>query len=98
MPYMKWRFLQSTVEEDQFFGGREHIINWASGGNGMLRPGLANQAYGHRGVVVSQMRKLSCTLYTGELYDNNCAVIVPYNSEHLPAVWAYCQSPEFYSS
>jgi len=95
MPYKAWRFLQSTVEANQLFGGREHIINWATNGKGMLRPGLANQAYGRFGVAVSQMSKLPCTLYTGELYDNNCAVIVPNNPEHLPAIWAYCQSPDF---
>jgi hypothetical protein len=95
MPYKAWRFLQSTVEANQLFGGREHIINWVTNGKGMLRPGLANQAYGRFGVAVSQMNKLPCTFYTGELYDNNCAVIVPNNPKHLPAIWAYCQSPEF---
>ena len=98
MPYNAWRFLQSTVESNQLFGGREHIINWASRGKGMLRPGLANQAYDHDGVVISQIGKLSCTLYTGELYDNNCAVIAPNNPKHLPAIWAYCQSSEFYTA
>jgi len=41
------------------------------------------------------MGKLPCALYTGELFDNNCAVIVPKNSKYLPAIWTYCQSPEF---
>ena len=29
--------------------------------------------------AVSQMGALPCTLYTGELFDNNCAVIIPKN-------------------
>jgi hypothetical protein len=95
IPYGAWRFLQSTVEINKTFGGREHVINWTSGGKGMLRPGIGNQAYGHNGVTISQMGKLPCTLYTGELYDNNCAAIVPNDPKHLPAIWAYCQSPEF---
>lgn len=41
------------------------------------------------------MRHLPYTLYTGDLYDNNCAAIVPKNPEHLPAIWAFCSSPEF---
>lgn len=94
-PYGAWRFLQSTVEINRAFGGREHIINWVSSGKGMLRPGIGNLAYGCSGVIISQMGKLPCTLYTGELYDNNCAAIVPSDPKHLPAIWAYCQSPEF---
>jgi hypothetical protein len=95
MPHDEWRFVQSTVGISLAFSGREHIINWRSYGKGMLRPGLANKAYGRNGVTVSQMGKLQCTLYTGELYDNNCATIVPNNPDHLPAIWAYCQSSEF---
>jgi hypothetical protein len=41
------------------------------------------------------MTSLPCTLYTGELFDNNTAVILPKDPAHLPAIWAYCSSPEF---
>ena len=54
-----------------------------------------NQAWGKRGVCVSQMGVLSCTLYTGDLFDNNTAVILPKDSKHLLAIWAFCQSSEF---
>jgi N-6 DNA Methylase len=93
--YKTWRFLQGTVEANEAFSGREHIVNWTSSGKGMLRPGIANPSYGHKGVAISQMNKLPCTLYTGELYDNSCAAMVPHNPTHLPAIWAYCQSPQF---
>ena len=90
-----WRFLQSTVKAVLSFGGREHIVDWSLEGKGMLRPGLANPAYGRRGVSVSQMSNLPCTLYTGELYDNNSGAIVPYKAEHVAAIWAFCSSSEF---
>ena len=35
------------------------------------------QAWGKRGVAISQMGNLPCTLYTGELFDSNAAAIVP---------------------
>src|SRR5205823_2653943 len=87
-----WLNLQSTVSRTQPYGGREHVINWSSRGNGMLRPGLANPSYGQKGVAISQAGELYCTLYTGELYDNNTCAIVPKDSSVLPAVWAFCSS------
>lgn len=95
LPFGGWRYLQSTVETPQDFGGREQIVDWSSNGRGMLRPGLGNQAYGCQGVLISQMGSLPCTLYSGDLYDNNCAPIIPRDPKHLPAIWAFCRSPQF---
>lgn len=103
----KWALIQSTTQATQIYGGRESILFWENG-QGQLRE-LAkelrerlhdtdrrgNQAWGKMGVGVSQMGALPCSLYTGELFDNNCAVIIPKNAEHLPAIWAYCRSSEF---
>ena len=91
----RWRLLQSTVESSCHYGGRHQVIDWASGGKGMLRPGTENMAYGKRGVVISLMTELAWTLYGGELYDNNCGTIVPNNPKHLEAVVAFCASPDF---
>jgi hypothetical protein len=90
-----WRFLQSTVEVSGWYGGREHVINWTTQGSGMLRPGRANESYGNAGICISLMHDLRWTLYTGELYDNNCGAIVPHESENLAAIAAYCSSPAF---
>jgi len=40
------------------------------------------------------MQKLPVTLYTGELFDSNVAVILPHDPAHLAAVWAFCSSPD----
>ncbi|HYT46294.1 MAG TPA: SAM-dependent DNA methyltransferase, partial [Methylomirabilota bacterium] len=104
-----WVFQYSTVSTTREFGGCEHILLWEDGkgqlaeyhaqlaslryASGAWKQG--RHAWGKKGVIVSQMGKLPCTLYTGELFDNNCAVIVPKNSKYLPAIWAYCRSPEF---
>ena len=42
------------------------------------------------------MNQLPVTLYSGELFDNNSAVICPEKPAHLPAIWAFCSSREFY--
>ncbi|MFT5758586.1 MAG: hypothetical protein ACI9LM_003332 [Alteromonadaceae bacterium] len=54
--------------------------------------------WGRRGVLVSRMRYLASTFYTGDLYDQNAAVIVPKSDSHLLAVIAYCSSKEFHQN
>jgi hypothetical protein len=41
------------------------------------------------------MRVLPVTLYTSFAFDNNTAVIVPHNTDHLPAIWCFCSSSEY---
>lgn len=90
-----WRTLQSTPRETKLFTGKEHIINWTTKGKGMLRPGTTNEAYGHAGIAIGQMRILPTTLFDGSLYDNNTGTVVPHNSDHQPAIWCYCSSLEY---
>ena len=100
MPHPDWEFQQSTVPDTVPFGGREHIL-WWQGGKGALHntEGVyirGDRGWGKRGVTVSQMGDLPVTLYTGEYVDNNAAVILPRDPRDLPAIWAYCSSPEFH--
>lgn len=94
----RWQFLQSVPERTSYYLGKEHVIDWSSQGEGMLRPGTENKAYGRRGVALGQMRALPATLYYGELYDNNTGVIVPNGEADLTATWCYCSSPAFTES
>ncbi|QRI75054.1 MULTISPECIES: N-6 DNA methylase [Rhodococcus] len=108
LPHPDWEFQQSTVRSTQPYGGREHII-WWEGGNGRFHRFVAERLgewgvgawirgdglKGRRGVAVSQMGDLPVTIYTGELFDNNTATIIPMSESDLPAIWAYCSSSEF---
>ena len=99
LPLPDWEHQQSTVRSTCHYGGREHVIHWC-GGNGALQddPGAvirSKASLGKRGVAISQMGSLAATLYTGELFDNNTAVILPKSDDDLPAIWAYCSSPDF---
>jgi len=94
-----WAFCQSTVQSHTLYGGREHVLLW-QGGRGVLSslPGArihGRDAWGKRGVHVSQMRHLPCSLYDGELWDNNSAPVVPDDPALLPAIWCFCSSPEY---
>lgn len=93
--HTKWKFLQTTPKKTSHFVGHELIIDWSSKGNGMLRPGTTNEAYGKCGIAIGQMKGLPTTLYDGSLYDNNTGVVVPHNPIHLPAIWCFCSSPKY---
>jgi hypothetical protein len=91
----EWEFFLSTVSEDVFYGGRSDIINWATSGEGMTRPRKGNKSIGKKGVAISQMGALPCTIYTGELYDSNVAPIVPFEENNLSKFWPFFISTEF---
>jgi hypothetical protein len=103
-----WEFEQSTVSGIKHYGGREKVILWEEG-VGQLRAFAAevkerlhdadrrgNEAWGKMGVAVSQMMNLPVTIYTGEKFDANTAVIYPTDQSLISAIWAFCSSPEFY--
>jgi hypothetical protein len=91
----KWKLLQSTFSRSGYFDGKDSVVDWSTLGSGMLRPGVENDSYGQKGVVVSQMGSLPVSLYNGEFYDNNCAVLIPFDSNNLPAIFEYCKSETF---
>ena len=95
-----WRFLQGTYDDTRFYGGREHVFYWSDNGKIHLQNPRAriqgHAGWGKPGISVSMMRDLPCSLYTGEMFDISCSPIVPNNPTHLPAIWAFCSSPEFY--
>lgn len=108
LPHPDWEFQQSTVRSTTPYGGREHILRW-EGGKGHLHEFVAERLgewgvgawirgvglSGKRGVAISQMGNLPATIYTGELFDNNTAVILPKDPSDLEAIWAYCSSEDF---
>jgi hypothetical protein len=92
-------FWQSTVDRTVTYGGRELML-WMGqdlkdaffAGTAYLR---GQDAWGRGGVAVKQIGDLPATLYTGEKFDTNIAVILPHQASHLPAIWAFCSSPEY---
>lgn len=105
-----WSFLQSTVESTQDYSGRNYCFFWQSGKGRLvslaeelrtlpnhegIRPTRGSEAWGKPGVLVSVMSALPVTMYSGNHFDANSAVIVPKNPSDLPAVWAYLSSNQF---
>jgi len=102
-----WAFQQGTVETPQAWGGREHVLAWDSkigrvrGMSQAEREQIHNQdqsgqqAWGKKGVAVGLMRELKPTLYSGEVHEKALAALIPHKEDLLPAIWAFCSSPEF---
>jgi hypothetical protein len=97
--YVYWQSAPEAVHE---FRGRELTLHYAVGLSEAIATGGAyirgEDAWGRDGVAVRQLRDLSCTLYTGNLFDTNVAVIVPFDASHLPAIWTFCSSSQFRES
>lgn len=102
-----WEAEQSTVEATQPYGGRSGILQWEQGRGELYRFGRENveslhnvdrrgeEAWERLGVAVAQIGKLPATLFGGQKFDTNAAVLLPRKPALLPALWAYCSSADF---
>lgn len=104
----RWRPLQGSVEEHVDYGGRDMAVLWENGQGALYRfvaerlgkdsTGAwlrGENAWGRDGIAVSQMAGLTCSLYRGDLFDENTAVVIPKNSSYLLPIYAYMQSDEY---
>lgn len=105
-----WAPLQVSVGENVIYGGRSDAIFWESGNGHLLefvteklgegKTGAwirGREAWGRWGIAVSQMSSLSTSLYSGDLFDENTAVIIPKDADQLEAIFSFCRSDEFRS-
>ncbi len=103
----RWTFQQTTVQEHKSFGGLELVLYYDKN-EGHLREEAwirreklhdsdqrGNKAWGNKGIGISQMRILPVSLYTGETFDSNIAIIYPKDPSLALPIWTYCQS-DFY--
>jgi N-6 DNA Methylase len=103
----EWVFQQSTVEGTCYYGGRSLVIYFDEE-SGHLREDAAirrerlhdsdqrgNTAWGRGGICVNQMNSMPVTIYTGEKFDSNVAVVSPGSDDHIPAIWCFLQSIDF---
>ena len=95
-----WSCFELPCDLPKPFGGREGILRWENGVGVLASASYARvqgtEAWKKQGVAIRQTRTLPATRYTGDLYDQSSAAIIPFNPSDLPAVWAYCSSPQFH--
>lgn len=102
-----WKPLHVTFANTCEFTGREQIIDWRKSSLALCvydherelwlanRWNRGSEGWGKKGVAISQMGGLGATLFSGEVYQNGVAAIIPKDERHLPAVWAFCSSDDF---
>ena len=91
-----YRYFQSTVEQISEYSGREHVLYWR-GEDWLIHESPSavvrgRQAWAKKGIAVSAMGDLFCTVYTGDLYDDNTVVLIPDRESDLVTVWAHVSS------
>jgi hypothetical protein len=104
-----WEFIQSSVDETQNYGGRTNVIFWEKERGQLYEYAQSvkhlNHAaqnwlrgkpnWGKQGVCVSKMRSLKASIYGGNIYDENCCALIPFDDSILPALWCFCSSCEY---
>jgi hypothetical protein len=99
---LTWSFFQLPCDEQKAFGGREGMLRWEQGKGDLSRYEGARiqgtEVWGRQGVAIRQTRSLPATVYSGDLYDQSSAVIVPHDNAHLASIWALCSSPNFHAA
>ena len=103
----KWWPIHLAVDTSCHFGGMHTFIDYDMK-NGHLRESKkirriklhdsdqrGNQAWGKKGVFVSRMGSLPSTIYLGDLFDQNGAVILPDDFSDVMPIIAYCLDSEY---
>ncbi|MDA8427649.1 MAG: N-6 DNA methylase [Geobacteraceae bacterium] len=102
-----WEPLRNTSYSDNPAHGITEVLRWENGCGSLheyakeTRHKLhdmhesGNRAWGKIGVAINQMSKLKASMFYGQKFDGNVNVIYPLNNEHLPALWAFCSSPDY---
>ncbi|HRS75332.1 MAG TPA: hypothetical protein P5282_10370, partial [Anaerolineaceae bacterium] len=97
--FLIWHFFQCTHEETTHFGGKQNVFYWAEDGRCHRDNPRAyvkgEGVWGKPGVVVSMMKILPVTLYSGNKFDISCTPVISRNPAHLPAIWCFCSSSEY---
>jgi hypothetical protein len=94
----EWELLSSSPSGRTEWSGNCFIIwsirreDWAD----IPESGVRRlKVWGKRGIIIQKVGRLPASLYSGNVFDNNCFVAVPRNPDHLTALWAFIRSPEF---
>ncbi|MBV0934794.1 Eco57I restriction-modification methylase domain-containing protein [Marinobacterium weihaiense] len=95
-----WGFFQLPCDVSKHFNGRDGMIRWERGNGSLSTSSQARvqgvEAWGKKGVAIRQTRSLPATIYSGDIYDQSSAAIIPINTDNLAAVWTFCFSQNFH--
>lgn len=94
-----WSHFQMATDTTGDWRGRSALIRWEDG------RGLLAQSEGARiqglegwnksGVLVTRMRELRATRYSGHPFDQSSAALIPKDTKYLPAIYTYISSNQY---
>lgn len=95
-----WSTIQRPPQKTTLFTGRSELIRWERGNGTLHHNSNAHNfppitALGKWGIAVQRMSTISTTLYTGEIFNDAVAPIIPHDQKLLPALWAFAKSSDF---
>ncbi len=95
-----WRPFISSPAKTRLYGGRECVVAWNDGVGPLHTEGRAHNfppksALGRRGVLVSQVRSLAATIYTGEIFAHGSSPVIPADESILAPLWCFLSSNEY---
>jgi hypothetical protein len=94
-----WELLQSAPVRTGPYEGRSWVIFWEHGKGALARSDGAalrgSKAWRKAGIAVSRSGDLPVSLYTGGLFVDNVAVVLPDREDLTAALWAFCSSSSY---
>lgn len=95
-----WSPVQQAPQESLPFTGRETVVRWENARGDLHLASKAHNfpppsALSKSGIAIQRMVSLNATIYSGEVFDDSVAPLIPENPANLPAIYAFCLSDEF---
>ena len=94
-----WVPYQGSIRESNFFDGRSQVLLWESGSGAMVTQSSCyikgRQAWGKKGLTITQMGSLPATLYEGDMFDENAAAVVPYDDINRAILYCFVTSTDY---
>lgn len=91
-----WEFFQMAAHRTAYWVGRNSIIRWEGGTGSLSRSDGARvqglEAWKKEGVLVTRMRSLCVTKYSGHSFDQSGTALIPKDPSHLTAIWCFLSS------
>jgi hypothetical protein len=95
----KWSFFQMPTTEENSYSGRTGLLRWERGQGTLSSSSQARiqgvEAWNKKGVAVRLTKPCPVSLYSGDLYDQSSAVLIPQDQSNLAAVYCYTKSEVF---
>lgn len=96
-----WVRYMTAPRQTLEYEGRTSYLRWEGGTGALSRSKATNfnpsSVLGASGVLIAAVSSLRATLYTGEMFDGATVPVLPNKASDLPALWAFCSSPDFAS-